>query len=526
MSSRASFYDSGSYQADDESYEDEVVTNTGRGRRNLKRVRDDDFTRQKNNAKATDKKVLVPPATANRDSYFTFGYFVEPIALMHSMSVSGVPALVQEYLMTKFGNITYLSQTDTSRRCLPAQNDTKLIEYIEREAAKWTLYTNLASIIPAVFITLLFGPAIIRKGHRWAYVIPIAGSLLKSLLYSFTDSFDWPVWTLLIGHFVEGICGHYGLLYTAILSFVANSSSEKNRGLRMFIIAVFVNLGIGFGDTALVVWARESGFLFPYMTVITILLVNFFYCIFLFPASNFDPEASGTSVEPGFRQLQQVRKLFTETRNKRRTLLILTYIAFVFNILPRTATRQILVYFQMNLPLCWNYLKIMIFKAYRILFKCLSGLILVLISRGRVPDLVVAMIGAFSSVSETVADAFASDDIMMYFVPVIGALTLVTAPFLRTYISKLIPPDEYANAFGFLNVFELVFVFTGYVTAGYVYYGAFSFIKPGFVYFFFTVIGIAVIVIIIFLIRNQQMRRERLPSRIRVSTISAFSETV
>ena len=87
--------------------------------------------------------------------------------------------------------------------------------------------------IPAVFMSLFMGTWTDRVGRKPALLAPILGSLFESIIALLVMYLKWPMYVLFIGSAVNGFCGFFTTIVLAVMSYIADTTDESERGLRL-----------------------------------------------------------------------------------------------------------------------------------------------------------------------------------------------------------------------------------------------------------------------------------------------------
>ena len=110
-------------------------------------------------------------------------------------------------------------------------------------AALLAIVFGLATIIPAIFSTILLGSFSDRAGRKWGLIPPFIGDIIKNLICIAIILFDLPFWQLLVvGCFVNGFMGTTMVVLNVCFAYIADVSSVQQRLFRLVFIITLSTL--------------------------------------------------------------------------------------------------------------------------------------------------------------------------------------------------------------------------------------------------------------------------------------------
>ena len=105
------------------------------------------------------------------------------------------------------------------------------------QVQSWSSYIHIGvtmfASIPSIFMSLFMGTWTDRVGRKPALIAPIFGSLFESIIVLLTMYLKWPIYVLFIGAAVNGFCGFFTTIVLAVMSYIADTTDEAERGLRL-----------------------------------------------------------------------------------------------------------------------------------------------------------------------------------------------------------------------------------------------------------------------------------------------------
>ena len=91
----------------------------------------------------------------------------------------------------------------------------------------------MSASIPSIFVALFMGSWTDQVGRKPALAAPIVGSLFESVIVLLIMYLKWPIYVLFIGSAVNGFCGYFTTIVLAVMSYIADTTDESERGLRL-----------------------------------------------------------------------------------------------------------------------------------------------------------------------------------------------------------------------------------------------------------------------------------------------------
>ena len=113
----------------------------------------------------------------------------------------------------------------------------------ETDSNDLVVYTQLASKLPAIAVTLLMAPITDRFGRRWGILIPATGLLIQSVSTILIIYYTLNPYYLIIASGVSGLCGDLAAIAASIFAYIADITSVKRRSIRLAIIGGFLSVG-------------------------------------------------------------------------------------------------------------------------------------------------------------------------------------------------------------------------------------------------------------------------------------------
>ena len=89
---------------------------------------------------------------------------------------------------------------------------------------------------------MIYGSWSDKVGRKPIIVIGMIGSLLDTMCILFTIAFDLPLSFILFGNFLNGIGGYITGLLLSVMAYVADTTGEEDRSLRLGMCILYLVL--------------------------------------------------------------------------------------------------------------------------------------------------------------------------------------------------------------------------------------------------------------------------------------------
>ena len=352
---------------------------------------------------------------------------VEPVLFLFMfatfLSYNTLQVYLKHTICSSTPNCTAL-RSNTSSASLGVSSCGAELHEIEQEvqtkASHWLLYINIASGIPSILVSLLYGGISDQLGRKLFIVLPVLGTAFNAvtilLVIYFSDFL--PLTFILLGSLVSGILGNYSIVNFAVYSYASDVSAETGRTRHIGVLESMTYLG---GTLSLVlggVWITKShSFTSPFWCVIACEAVILLYVILALPES-WKRRCVSTS---GHSRLQTLFKsilknlvgyftlLFTSWR---LALLMLTYFVVEINFL---GISDVVIFYALGEPLCWGPTFVGFFLALKVFLNGMASLLLLpLLSTIGIPDTIIILMGLGSGAAALVIMGLSTHTWMMF----------------------------------------------------------------------------------------------------------------
>jgi len=197
--------------------------------------------------------------------------------------------ILQQYAYLRFSiqdNFPYhfsahqTSCGDTLNKTLKA-----LQEKVQEQSAHFQIALSLCNTLPSLFVCLIYGSWSDRVGRKPLIVLGMCGALLDTICVFFTILLDLPLSFMLFGSFLNGIGGYITGLLLAVMAYIADTTGEEDRALRLGVLEAVVFLGSMVSQFMSGHLIRACGFKYSYIVVVSCLFAACFCSCFLMKES-------------------------------------------------------------------------------------------------------------------------------------------------------------------------------------------------------------------------------------------------
>ena len=149
------------------------------------------------------------------------------------------------------------------------------------------LYGHLASMIPALVVTIILGPLTDRHGRKLGILFPSFGMIAQGILSIFIINYNLNPYYFLLVHFITGMTGGFTALIASCFTYTADISSLRWRTFRLAVVEGILSFGKVAGKLIGMYWDDEinCNLIPPMIFYIATAVLMVLYTIFLLPES-------------------------------------------------------------------------------------------------------------------------------------------------------------------------------------------------------------------------------------------------
>ena len=112
---------------------------------------------------------------------------------------------------------------------------------VQEESAHFQIAMNLCNTLPSLFVCLIYGSWSDKVGRKPIIVLGMFGSLLDTICVFLTILLELPLSFVLVGNFFNGIGGYITGLLLAVMAYVADTTGENDRALRLGMLIMMLS---------------------------------------------------------------------------------------------------------------------------------------------------------------------------------------------------------------------------------------------------------------------------------------------
>jgi len=385
---------------------------------------------------------------------------VEPVLFLYMITSYMYSGSAQDLIYTKVCMLEYKS----AAICSDLSNST--LDYVQATTSSWIKYTNIAMTIPSVLTGYYLGSWSDKFGRKTPILIPIAGAAACNLFFIFAAAYSGaPLYLLVIGNFVQGMCGGYATVITSVMSYMGDISSTKNRTSRIAILESMTFSGgiIGYflngallpriGHAAIFLIQLAIDALIVLYVLVRVRDVTPYGCTE--GVVRLQPPSWGAVLSPA--HIKEALYTFVKRRPGLQRLYLGLILGSAVVVLLASACEQDVTYlFTRDDPLQWSSSAYNYYSGAKMALGAIALVALVPLARRYLHphDTLIALAGFSSKVAGLAMLGASTNTSMMCVVPVVGILSSVSVATIRAMLSKTVQTEEQGKLFSVLSSVE------------------------------------------------------------------------
>ncbi|KAK9710999.1 Major Facilitator Superfamily [Popillia japonica] len=387
-----------------------------------------------------------------------------------------------------------------------ANNYTEQIEEEVQPYANMILMVQemITQVAPAM-IVLVLGPWSDQHGRRPVLIVNMIGFCLGGIVAIIVASIEsLSAWYFMGCSLLIALFGGVTPFLTAIICYISDITTEKNRGFRMGVFEGVMAAGTLIG-TVLTSYIFALG---GYITIYSLATVCFFLAFFfnLFVMVESRQFAENKTVRTNICSPKNFKDMVHTVFKKRENGLTL---AVILIMITSTIARFIghadvsVFYLFLRKKLDWDMEKYTLYKTFRDLLRIIVTVIgiTILHKKMRIREAPLILVSAALTFASMLLQAWASADWHIYVAGVIRSLGGILAPMIRSLLSKMVTQEETGKLFSVTVALESLVLLGGIPLYTLVYNntldtepGAFNFITGALYFLLVICIGIVLVV--------------------------------
>ncbi|RUS79412.1 hypothetical protein EGW08_012825 [Elysia chlorotica] len=414
---------------------------------------------------------------------------------------------------------------------------------LERRVSTLELFLHLTTYLPAVLPILALGPITDTYGRKVGFLLPIAGTLIKQIVYIVVVARRLPLSLLYVAHIIEACGGSFAAMLSVVFS-VVSDVTRVGQGRSGWVAAMeaLQTLAAAAAQIYTAQWMRH-GYVPPLVCALCMCCVAFTLATFLLPETracatgrsgqaSSDEQSNGmwrTTLSTCWNTVKESAAVYckddasdqenprqTRILSKRRLCLAIFTLVVAVNF-SRTGVEAL---FQLKYPLCWAATEVYQFNGFRIFLSWVAILVTLAVTQRifKMADRYVAIVGVVSSILSNAALSLADNDVMVYEAAVVGYMTRSTIPMLRSVLSSIVGHAHQGAVYAGLGCIESLGASVFSTAANRIYYASLSY-WAGQVFLVFAcimVIALALLVVLNVLFIRERNRMVIDPSQMSI----------
>ena len=290
---------------------------------------------------------------------------VEPVMITASVAFGVFIVVSPQYVRARLANARNFSlpeEDSENGTCRSKYQNTSdpyfvLDQKIQADTAFWTMLITSCGFLPALFTAPLLGAWGDIVGRKFVIILPIIGYFIYAAIFLFVIYFNLPLWVVVVGSFIHGVLGNYGLLVAGALAYIADVTTKEKRALRIAIIQALTTTGVGVSQVISGFLIAAAGFAAPLWMAAALNIICILYITvppFLIETLPFRGQQGSDTYTRIKTTVASLYDLFHENENFRRVKLISSLLALFTAEMIIHGLNNITIIYGLGPPFCWS----------------------------------------------------------------------------------------------------------------------------------------------------------------------------
>ena len=371
---------------------------------------------------------------------------------------------------------------------------------VQQANARLNVYISLAATVPSLIVAVLIGANGDRIGRKSLIVLPYLGKVLRYIILTAVVYFDLSDLWIIISVMLDSAFGTAALNILSSFAYVTDCTSEKSRTPAIIITDVCIGSSRFIPLVTLGIYLQHPKFIQSMVFTLLLSLAGFIGGLVLQPESNLNVQHLNI-----FQQLRLVKikpvidafRVFFVKRegHKQRSLLLLvgTHLFIVAMVCGQMAMYYIYLY---GAPFCFDSFDVSLNSVVQAVLVILLTVPFTLTILKRTDHLILPVLGSLAYMIQLVLFGLATKVWMLYLAVCIGAFYFVLVPVIRSRITKLVEPSEYAMVFILAMILESGGYYAISALTNEIYQLSVTFL-PGLVYFVISLFSVLALLLML-----------------------------
>ena len=298
---------------------------------------------------------------------------VEPVMITASVAFGVFIVVPPQYVKASLAKARNFSlsaletENGTCRSKYQNMSDPDLIldQEIQADTAFWSMLITSCGFLPALLTAPLLGAWGDIVGRKFVIILPIIGYFIYTAIFLFVIYFNLPLWVVVVGSFIHGVLGNYGLQLAGALAYIADVTTKDRRALRIAIIQALTITGLGVSQVISGFLISAAGYAAPIWMAAALIIISILYITvppFLIETLPFRGQLGSDTCTRIKTTVASLYDLFHENENFRRVKLISSLLILFTAELVICGLNSITIIYGLGSPFCWSPLIVGIFS--------------------------------------------------------------------------------------------------------------------------------------------------------------------
>jgi len=398
-------------------------------------------------------------------------------------------------------NSSSSSSTTTTSRIPLSTTTMSPNDQIQAANARLNVYISLASTIPSIITATLLGANCDRIGRKSLILLPFIGKIIRYGMLTAIVYWNLSDLWIILSMIFDSCFGTAALTILSSFAYVTDCTTEKTRTAAIIITDVCIGASRLIPLVTLGIYLQHPNFIQSMIVTFFLSLAGFILGLILQPESNLSVQHLNIFQQLTYAKLQLVKDAFRVFLIKRdghiqRSLLLL--IAIHLSVIVIQCGQMAIYYIYLyGAPFCFDSLGVSLNSIAQTVAIVVLTIPFTLTIAKRTDHLVLPAIGCLCVIIQLVLFGFATQIWFLYVAVCIGALFNVLIPIIRSRITKLVEPHEYAVVFILAMIFESGGYYAISALVNEIYQVSITF-WPGLVYIVISTVGVLAILLILY----------------------------
>ncbi|EDO38916.1 predicted protein, partial [Nematostella vectensis] len=420
---------------------------------------------------------------------------IEPVIFLYVYGILMHGPVIQQFVYSKIAKQKgFFYDPSSHTGCGNETRYNSTLHNLEQEVQATAAYVQIGitmfESLPSIVLSLMVGSWSDCHGRKPAILLPVIGSMLEAVCVLIVMYCDLDVYVLFIGALLNGCSGYLPTLLMGIMAYIADSTDESQRALRLAIMEALVFTGGMVSQLTSGLWIDKLGFTGPYWFIFGCLVIAFFYTIFLVPETRFPDENTEKSRFFSCKTLKRIWKVYSTPRDGGRKNMLLLTLNDALTQVAIQGVGPVMTLYILHSPLCFSADDLGYFSAVRFLVMGFGAVFGLKFLVKWIDELSISRLGLLTTIGTYVLFGFSTTRAMVFIVGAVGLLNGAVAPVFKGMLSRIVSRDEQGALFSFVASLETLCSFIGALTLSSMYPAFLKHDLPGMVFFLVAIVSL------------------------------------